>query len=512
MKITEYVRFLLGRHTPRNATIITSALSAASKVLGYLRTLLVAYFFGASAFVDAYYIAYSAVAFLPGTAQGAVESAVIPKMIQSDEGTARDLMGWVVRALIIIFTVISILLLIFPEEYVRLFASTFDDERLLHAGNMVKWILPNVLASLGITTLSMWGHYKGQFTAPMAVMVLCNVIGIPALLFLHPIIGNYALPAFQSFSYSVMALCMWYVFRDMPLFPKCKLPIKLIKRVSKDIFYCLASSGSVFIYTIIDRYFASSLAAGNVAAISYAGLLFSQPMSLMGGAMSIYLVRASETAKTKEDSEEQLFRVLFMGWTYFFPAAVLFSALAEPVVKLLLGYGAFDARAVALTSPCLAVTALGLPIMVWLTILGRYVQAIGKLKLLAVWNYVGIIGNIFLDWLFVKPFGAPGLCAATSIMWGVSTLFFMIMLAPHIIKRLFRSLVLQTTLVAVWAIPLYYFAKDRTILPIATGAVLLVLHMIICEKLRLYNEIPNQWRPLNLVSVFYSRIRVWVKY
>lgn len=195
-------RFLAGQqHSARNATIITTILSIAGKMLGYVRTLLVAYFFGASAFVDAYYVAFGAITFLTGTVQGTVESAVLPKMIQSDEATAKDLLGWVVSALIVIMGCAGVLLLIFPEQYVRIFASTFDKERLFHAGNMVKWILPYAFAMLGIGVLSIWGNYRQRFTAAGAVLVFSNVLSIPTLFVLHPLIGNYALPAFQSFSF-----------------------------------------------------------------------------------------------------------------------------------------------------------------------------------------------------------------------------------------------------------------------------------------------------------------------
>ena len=487
---------MLGRHSARNATIITTALTIAGKCLGYVRTLFVAYFFGASYFVDAYYVAFGAITFLTGTIQGTVESAVLPKMIQHDESTAKDLLGWVVSALALIMGCASILLLLFPEQYVRIFASTFDEMRLFHAGNMVKWILPYALANLGIGILSIWGNYRQRFTVASTIMVFSNVLSIPTLFALHPLIGNYALPAFQSLSFSVLALCLWYIFRDMPLRPRHKVQAKLLRRTGRDILYCIANTGAVFIYTLIDRYFASSLPVGNVAAISYAQLLFSQPMGFMGSAMSIYLVRASEAVRTQKEGESQLYTTLFMGWSYFLPAALLLAALARPVVSLLLGYGAFDAKAVAITSPCLAVMALGIPVLIWNMVMGKYAQALGRLKLLAVWSYMGVVGNFFLDWAFVKPFGAPGLCAATVIMWAVSTFFFMVMLAPSTIMKLVRSLVLQTIIAIAWAVPLWFISHFGTLLPLAAGAVVGTLHIVLCDKFKLFGQIPENWRPL----------------
>ena len=505
-KLTSFINSLLGKHSARDATIITMILTMVSRPLGYVRVLLVAYFFGASAFVDAYYVVFGAIGFITGTIQGTVESAVIPKLLQNEKETAQDLFGWVARAIFIGSILISIIILVFPEQFIRIFASTFDNERITYAANMVKWILPGTIAFLWIGIFTMWANYEKRFAVSNAVLVFSNIIGIPVLLILYPIMKNYALPAFQSIVFVILFFCMWYIVKDIPLYPKKKLPQQLLRKTGGDALFCLAASGAGFLYTIVDRYFASSLAVGNVSAISYAQLIFSQPTGLMGAAMSIYLVKASEAAKSKEDSENQIFAALYMAWSYFFPVAIILSVLSAPVVKILLNYGAFDANAVALTTPCLAVTALGLPIIVWLAIISRYAQAFGRLRLLATWSYAGIFGNFFLDWLFVKPYGAPGLCAATTIMWVVSTFFFMLMLTPKILWRLCRSLFLQTIIVIAWAVPLYFSLKAGIFWSLSAGVFAGAAHIIICELTGIFNPIPVQWRPISILKTFYDRV------
>jgi len=501
-KIKTSMNFLLGRQTARDATVITMLLTIASRVLGYIRVLLVAYFFGASAFVDAYYVVFGAINFLTGTIQGTVESAVVPKLMQNEKETARDLFGWTIRALFIGCIIVSAIILIFPEYFIRIFAATFDNERITYAASMVKWILPGSTALLGIGIFSLWANYEGRFSVPNTVLVFSNMIAIPVLFVLFPIMREYALPAFQSVGYVILFFGMWHVLSNIPTRPQKMIPKQLMHKTATDGFFCLASSGAGFLYTIVDRYFASSLPVGNVSAISYAQLIFSQPIGLMGAAMSIYLVKASQIANAKEESENQIFTALYMAWSYFFPAAILLSVLSGPIVKILLGYGAFDVTAVSLTTPCLAVTALGLPILICLTIMGRYAQALGRLRLLAVWSYIGIIGNFFLDWLFVKPYGAPGLCAATTIMWTVSTIFFMFMLAPKILWKLCRAVFLQTVIVIVWAILLYFLSSTGTFLALAAGAIVGVTHIIICELTGFFNPIPTEWRPIAILKTF----------
>jgi putative peptidoglycan lipid II flippase len=361
---------------------------------------------------------------------------------------------------------------------------------------------------LGIYILSIWGNYKERFAIYATILVFSNVISIPSLLILRPLIGRYALPAFQSLSFSFLALCMWYTLRDMPLRPKHKVPAALLKRACLDMFYCLAGSGAAFIYSLVDRYFASSLPAGNVSAISYAQLIYDQPVSFVAPIMSIYLVRASaEVKESKKNGDEQLFTTMFMSWSYFFPIGVIIAILSEPIIKLLLGYGAFDAKAISATAPCLMMLVVALPVKLWNSIVARYGQALGKQRLFAIWSYIGLVGNYFLDAAFVKPFGATGLCAATTIMLCASTMFFIIMLAPATVIKLIKDVALQIVIAVVWSIPLYFISSHGTFLPLVVGILIFILHVLLCEKFGIFDKIPQQWRPMQLISAFPSKFK-----
>lgn len=499
--------FLLGSHSARDAALITACLTACGKAMGYVRTLLAAYFFGASAFVDSYYVALGSVLFVTSTIGSTVESAVLPKMVKGDGQTARALFSWTLRAVAAVAAIISSVMLIFPSCYIKLFAASFDEARLKMAADMVKWVLPFALALLAITVLSVWANYKDRFTALSTVTLFSNVLSIPSLLLLVPLLGDYALPAFQGPPFIILALCLWRVLGDVPIRKTQPVPRPLVRSAARDAGYCLAGTGAAYLYTLTDRYFAASLPAGNVAAISYAQLIFSQPIGLLGAAMSIYLVKASRALASREEAEDQLFTTLYMAFSYLFPASLLLSILSRQTVAILLGYGAFDAEAVALTAPCLAVMALGIPAMVWMTALNKYAQASGRLKMVTLWNYAGIAGNVLLDWLLVRRFGAAGLCAATALMWGASSVFFMLTFAPGMVRRLIRAAAPQCAAAAAWGMPFcLYVSGLGMFLPIAAGALLLAFHMALCERLGFFRDIPQSWRPGALCSILLRRL------
>lgn len=505
-KIADFTAFLLGKQNARNAAVINAALSSAGKALGYARTLLAAYLFGASAFVDAYYVASGSIAFIAGTIERSMEAAIIPKLVQNSEDTASSLFAVTAHAVLAIIAVLFMLILIFPGQFISVFARTFDQERLAYASRMVVYILPWGAASIAMSLLAAWANYQNRFSAPSIVYSLSNVFVILALLLLYPVLREMALPVSQSAGFVILAFLMWLAVGGAPLRTRTPVEPRLKLAVGRDALFSMVWSGSVFIYTVVDRYFASSLPVGNVSAISYAQLIFQHPVGVMGPAFTIYFVRASEAAQSKQESDSLFFTTLFMVWSYFFPAAVLLLLLANPTVKLLLGYGAFDARAVALTAPCLAVTALGLPILMCNMIVGKYALSIGKLKTLVIWSYVGVAGNVILDWLLVKPFGAPGLCAATSIMWYASTLCLMTLFAPEVLKKLVKTLWIQAAIVAVWAFPLYFVTREGLFVPLLLGATVGFAHICLCEKFGMFAGIPERWRPAAIVKALLRRV------
>lgn len=505
-KITGLITFLLGKQDARNAAVINTALSSAGKALGYVRTLLTAYLFGASAFVDAYYVAAGAVAFIAGTIERSVEAAVIPKLVQNDGDTAASLFAVTARTVLVVIAALFLLIAILPGQFIYIFARTFDPARLSMAGSMVKYILPWGAASIIMGMLAAWANCQSRFSVSSIVYSLSNVFVISALLLLYPALGRTALPVSQSAGFVVLAFLMWFAVGGAPLRARRRVEPELRRSVGRDALFSMVWSGAVFIYSVVDRYFASSLPTGNVSAISYAQLIFQHPVGVIGSALTIYFVRASEAAKSEKDSCQLLFTTLFMTWSYFLPAAILLAALATPIIKLLLGYGAFDARAVALTAPCLAVTALGLPILICNMVIGKYALADGKLRTLVIWSYIGVAGNVILDWLLVGRFGAPGLCAATTIMWHVSTLCLMAAFAPPILKKLAKTLWLQAVIVAAWAVPLYFVTREGVVLPILLGTAVGLAHMLLCEKTGLFGHIPERWRLTAVTGALWRRL------
>ncbi|HEX6929818.1 MAG TPA: lipid II flippase MurJ, partial [Gammaproteobacteria bacterium] len=91
------------------STATMSVLRMAGKLLGMLKTLVIAALFGASASLDAFWIAYSMPLILPGMIRGVVATAFIPGFMRSSLAGGREI-DW--RGLNTLFTLVTVALVV----------------------------------------------------------------------------------------------------------------------------------------------------------------------------------------------------------------------------------------------------------------------------------------------------------------------------------------------------------------------------------------------------------------
>ena len=81
----------------RGASVLISFLAVATKPVGFIKNLIVAWLFGASIFMDGFNMAVEILAFLVGFAPNALENAIFPALARAragGENEDRRLMVW----------------------------------------------------------------------------------------------------------------------------------------------------------------------------------------------------------------------------------------------------------------------------------------------------------------------------------------------------------------------------------------------------------------------------------
>lgn len=492
--------------SPRASLIASAAAYMIIKPVGYLRLLLIAYLFGASAGIDAYYIASGAVSLIMGIAASVIHTSVMPNLMRlsaKDEAAARSYFAVVIRYVLVWGVIAVFVIMLFPAGCVWLFASALDSERAEIAKNMLLLLLPMGYTQLLSALLNVWANYKKIYSLINIINALATPAGLLILLILFPFMGVYAVALSLLIVAVVFTLISLYLLRDIPIVPSTSIPENILKKTAKDAFMCIWVLGAGIFYTVIDCWFAAGLEEGNVSAISYASQIITQIMIIAILASQIHLTHLSRIFEDEALLSESLNKSLAIGWAYMLPIACASAALSFPIIKVILGYGAFDYRAISLTAPCFAILAVGTPFLAWIIIMNNWGVATSRLKLLFTVSCVSICLNVFLDWLFAPIWGAAGICAATSLIQVALGIYYVYRMAPGgTFKRQAPSAMKQVIFSSVWASALFYIS-DHTFASIISGVAAVFFHLYVCEYFGWLGPVPELWRPRALLGMVY---------
>ncbi len=353
-----------------------------SRILGFVRDIMIAAFLGAGPVAEAFLIAFS----LPNMfrrffAEGAFNMAFIPifsKKLEKNDGAgefARDAFA----GMALLLTGFTALGVIFMPGLVWLMASGFaEDNRFDLATQYGRIAFPYILFISLSALISGVLNATGRFMAAAAAPVLLNVIFITAVIAAiltgaseaaHPdrVIGMTLAWAVPVGGIAQLAL-VWlaarragYDFR--PRRPRLTPDLKRLAAIAAP---AALAGGVVQINLLIGRQVASHF-DGAVAWLSYADRLYQLPLGVVGIAIGVVLLPdlsrrlgANDTAGGRDAFN----RAAEVTLALTIPAAVALIAIPVPLVSVLFERGAFTSDDTAATALAVAVYGLGLPAFV----------------------------------------------------------------------------------------------------------------------------------------------------
>lgn len=209
------------------------------------------------------------------------------------------------------------------------------------------------------------------------------------------------------------------------------------------------SSGMLQINVWTDLFFASFIpnAAAAVSAMGYAGLLIQTPIGILSNVILVPLLPVfSRLAAPEHWSElkERIRQGLLMTAITMLPLSALTIALAAPISRVVYERYAFKQEDAYLTASVLIAYAIGMFVYLARDVLVRVFYALEDGDTPFRISIISIFINAVLDFLLVKPFGAPGLILATV---GVNIISTIAML--WILNQRLRGLPLRQ-----WSLPL----------------------------------------------------------
>jgi putative peptidoglycan lipid II flippase len=408
-----------------------------SRVLGLLRELLMALYFGASGVTDAFLVAYRIPNLLRDLfAEGAFSSAFVPNFVKvKNQSTdkARSLFWSCFIWLSLITGIISLLMIIFSTELTTLFAPEFaKDQNKLHlTAQMVKIMAPYLMSvSIAALFMGVLNSY-GQFFLPALAPAAFNTAVILSMVFLTGILDKNNFSSIYAVAIGVLiGGVLQVVMQVHSLFKKSMAPTLKVSLFDHEVLYVfrqlipgLVGFAATQINILVTTILATSTVVGAVSWLQYAFRLFQLPVGILSVSIgNTNLVHFAQAWKTKQIEQAQLVLKTSLNMTVFFMLPVMVFLLIESnlLVSLVFERGQFSSLDSSMTSKALTFYALALPFYGLHKILVPCFYTIDRHRIPMLASIFSILFNIIFCLLLVDQFGFSILALGTSLSIGLN--------------------------------------------------------------------------------------------
>lgn len=399
-----------------------------SRVLGFIRDILIAANLGTGPVADAFFIAFR----FPNLfrrlfAEGAFNAAFVPlfaRHLEQEGGDAAQAFAEASLALMVTvllpFTVLAILAM---PWLMLLLAPGFaeDPEKFGLAVQLSRITFVYLLFMCLVALLSAILNSLYRFAAAAAAPILLNVFFILSIIVVLPVIGmpGHVLAWAVAFAGIAQFLLVLLAARRAGVvlsLPRPRLTTG-VRRLLRLMVPGLLSAGAMQFNLLVGTIIAS-LQAGAVSYLYYADRVYQLPLGLVGIAIGVVLL-PDLTRKLRSGAAAaalgSLNRGIELSLLLTLPAAVALVVIPGPVISVLFERGAFDRAASEATAWALAAYSVGLPAYVLVKVLQpAYFAREDMLTPLRI-AVVAVGANVVLSIALFLPFAHVGIATATAL-------------------------------------------------------------------------------------------------
>ncbi|MDK0574923.1 murein biosynthesis integral membrane protein MurJ [Clostridium perfringens] len=409
--------------------ILMMIFSIMSKILGFMRDIILSYFYGASITSDAYLVALTIPTFVFSFIGMGIKTNYIPMYSKIKQNNGRDeadkFTNNIINHVIIMITFILIASLVFTNFIVKLFVSGFEGE-----------ILKTTILFTRICILGAYFYIIGYiFIGYLQInkkFIVVALIGIPynIIIIMSIIISNFhgiiwlpigsVLADFVQF-FILGIFTYKQMFRYKVFLDKDNKYIKNFIILSIPVIIGVSVNQ---VNLLVDRTIASSIAIGGISAMTYANRLnmFVQTI-IVSVIVTVIYPEISKLAVNKKFEELKIIVTNTINSTslLIIPISIVTMIFSKPIVKLLFDRGAFDNKDVLVTSNILAFYSIGMIAFSIREIISRVFYSLQDTKTPMINAIFSMVVNIVLNIILSRYLGLPGLAIATSISAIIST-------------------------------------------------------------------------------------------
>lgn len=416
------------------AAWLIAVITILSKLIGFVRDVVIANYYGATLVSDAYYYAYQipslSLILLGGvggpfhSATVAVFSKLIPDLKEKPKEEVNKLYSTFLTVTTVFFVILSVLMYIFPRQIMGFIISGNSPELIALSAQHLQIMTPLLIIG-GIV-----GIYYGiliiykQFMMPNISPILMSIAIIAVIMAVPSDNKGYAL-AWATTVGAILQLIVQYPkirklgFKWKPNFELRNNP--KFREITELLFPAILSSTVGQIHIYIDMFFTSLISLGAWTAIGYANRVFQFPVGILVTAFLVPLFPIF--SRLVADNDMDGIKTYFnkgVGVLFFAAIPIIIGILTvgEDAVRLVFERGAFDKTATLMVTEALYFLSVSIIPYVFRDSITRVYYSFNDSKTPFLTAFVSIVLKFLLNVLFIKVWklGIGGITLSTSLV------------------------------------------------------------------------------------------------
>lgn len=401
--------------------IFTFLITIVSKILGFVRELLLAYKFGASEIIDIYLIAESFPLLIFSFIFSGVSRSFIS--VYKDISKKRDKVKFVNNLLninLILGIVFFVIIFLLNKQIIDIFFSNLSDTGKVLLKKMI------IIFSMGIPLMTIINIFSGLFYYNNKILLVLFWEGILLNFFMIvaiSIMGKNIILIPNIYLLALLLQSIFYFYYSKKIYFKYDFYIDYKDKNLKEIFKLgFSLSMSVFmerINLIIDKIFVLKYANGVVSCINYANKIQNIALDFSTTIMQLFLLVKLSRIKENEKVKKSLRKNISILISILLPISFFLWMFSFEIIKLIFNRGNFNLENVVMTKRILEIMCFGIvtygistifvvvlslnkqqKIIFRITLLSTILNIILNFTLSKIWNYEGIvISTVLSSWV-----------------------------------------------------------------------------------------------------------------
>ena len=397
-----------------------------SRLLGYVRDILIAVFLGAGPLADTFFVAFR----IPNTfrrlfSEGTFNAAFVPSysLLLVKKKTSQKFANNIFTLLVIGLFFLVLVIEIMMPLFVFLIAPGFegDYQKMELAITLTRITFPFLMFISLASFFSAILNSHNKFAIASAAPIVLNILLIGVLLFGKVLDDE--LVYYLSYAVTASGILQFvflYFFVKKYFSPKIKLSFKIDDKVKiffRKLLPSIFSSGVTQINILVGTIIASFQASA-VSYLYYADRVYQINLAIAGIAIgTVILPQLSKYVQNNKKEKIKLIQNKALELSLFLsiPAAIALLIASQEIISSLFGYGSFDNKSVQNSGKALFYFGMGLPAFSLIKVFSTFFFARHNTKTPFYISLISVLLNIFISISFFKEIGFLIIPIATTI-------------------------------------------------------------------------------------------------